>query len=81
VNIGCASRRSCQQHHAIVVVADEPRSSRHSQRDAVASERDAIRAERDWLEVHNQRLEAILAEIRRAHFGRKSERITDDQLY
>jgi transposase len=47
---------------------------------AAVAERDAIRAERDRLEVHNQRLEAILAEIRRAHFGRKSERITDDQL-
>ena len=32
------------------------------------------------LESANARLEAILAEIRRAHFGRKSERITDDQL-
>jgi transposase len=51
-----------------------------AERDAFVSERDAIRAERDRLEVHNQRLEAILAEIRRAHFGRKSERITDDQL-
>ena len=27
-----------------------------------------------------EQLEAIIAEIRRAHFGRKSERITDDQL-
>jgi transposase len=51
-----------------------------SERDAVVSERDAIRAERDRLEVHNQRLEAIIAEIRRAHFGRKSEKIDDDQL-
>ena len=32
------------------------------------------------LESANARLEAILAEIRRAHFGRKSERISDDQL-
>src|SRR5260370_38529852 len=47
---------------------------------AAVAERDAIRAERDRLEVHNQRLEAILAEIRRAHFGRKSERLHDDQL-
>lgn len=47
---------------------------------AVVSERDAILAERDQLAVRNQRLEAIIAEIRRAHFGRKSERISDDQL-
>src|SRR5215475_11048524 len=45
---------------------------------AVVSERDAILAERDQLAVRNQ--EAIIAEIRRAHFGRKSERISDDQL-
>lgn len=37
-------------------------------------------AERDKLTARNARLEAILAEIRRAHFGRKSERINDDQL-
>ena len=40
----------------------------------------AIIAERDKLAIRNERLEAIIAEIRRAHFGRKSERITDDQL-
>jgi transposase len=39
-----------------------------------------IIAERDKLAIRNERLEAIIAEIRRAHFGRKSERITDDQL-
>ena len=36
--------------------------------------------ERDKLAARNERLEAIIKEIRRAHFGRKSERITDDQL-
>jgi transposase len=39
-----------------------------------------IVAERDKLATRNERLEAIIQEIRRAHFGRKSERITDDQL-
>jgi transposase len=42
--------------------------------------REAVVAERDKLAARNERLEAILAEIRRAHFGRKSERINDDQL-
>ena len=37
-------------------------------------------SERDKLVVRNARLLAIIKEIRRAHFGRKSERITDDQL-
>jgi transposase len=47
---------------------------------AERASRAAIVAERDKLVVRNERLEAIIAEIRRAHFGRKSERITDDQL-
>jgi transposase len=47
----------------------------------------AERAEREQfaeriaiLERLNAKLEHIIAELRRAHFGRKSERITDDQL-
>jgi transposase len=39
-----------------------------------------LEATNQKLEALNQKLEAILAEIRRAHFGRKSERISDDQL-
>jgi len=50
-----------------------------AERDAAVSERDTIRTERDQLEARNQRLESILAEIRRAHFGRKSEKIDDKQ--
>jgi transposase len=44
------------------------------------AERDAIMVERDKLVIRNARLEQIIAEIRRAYFGRRSERITDDQL-
>ena len=44
------------------------------------AERAAHAAERDKLAARNEKLEQILAEIRRAHFGRKSERISDDQL-
>lgn len=51
-----------------------------AERDAAVNERDAIRSERDQLEARNQRLESIIAEIRRAHFGRKSEKIDDNQL-
>jgi transposase len=46
----------------------------------LVAERDGLRVERDQLAAHNERLEAIIAEIRRAHFGRKSEKINDDQL-
>jgi transposase len=49
-------------------------------RAAVVAERNAVTVERDKLAARNERLEAIIAEIRRAHFGRKSERITADQL-
>lgn len=48
--------------------------------EAAVAERDAFRAERDQLAALNASLEAIIAQIRRAHFGRKSERINDDQL-
>jgi transposase len=51
-----------------------------TERDAIVTERDAIRAERDQLAVRNEKLESIIAEIRRAHFGRKSEKINDAQL-
>jgi transposase len=47
---------------------------------SVMTARDAAFAERDQLAARNAKLEHILAEIRRAHFGRKSERISDDQL-
>ena len=47
---------------------------------AVLIERDQLADRNTRLESANARLEQILAEIRRAHFGRKSERISDDQL-
>ena len=47
---------------------------------AVVIERDQLVERNTHLESANARLEQILAEIRRAHFGRKSERISDDQL-
>ena len=47
-----------------------------AERSALAS----VLAERDQLAARNAKLERLLAEIRRAHFGRKSERISDDQL-
>jgi len=47
---------------------------------AVTAERDALISERDRLATLNAKLEAIIAEMRRARFGRKSERISDEQL-
>jgi hypothetical protein len=37
-------------------------------------------AERGELATRNAKLEHLIREIRRAHYGRKSERIDDDQL-
>ncbi len=51
-----------------------------AERAAHVAERAAHAAERDKLIARNARVEEILAQIRRAHFGRKSERINDEQL-
>ena len=51
-----------------------------AERSTLTVERDLLNARNIRLETTNARLQEILAEIRRAHFGRKSERITDDQL-
>ncbi len=65
-------------------VSDVARRNRLSPQQVFAwrrqAERDTIAAERDQIGWRNERLEASIAEIRRVHFGRKSERITDDQL-
>jgi transposase len=63
--------------HAAAVLA---RDAAIADRRTLAVERDLLNARNLRLESTNTRLQEILAEIRRAHFGRKSERITDDQL-
>ena len=47
---------------------------------ALLAERNQIAAERDQLAVRTAKLEYIVAEMRRAMYGRRSERIDDDQL-
>ena len=46
----------------------------------ILAERAAHAAERDQLVARNEKLEYIVAEMRRAMFGRRSEKIDDDQL-
>jgi transposase len=46
----------------------------------ILSERAAHAVERDQLAARNEKLEYIVAEMRRAMYGRRSERIDDDQL-
>jgi len=44
------------------------------------AEREQLAERNAFLERLNTKLEHIVAELKRAHFGRKSERVTDDQL-
>lgn len=44
------------------------------------AERDTARAERDQLQLVTSRLEHLLKQLRRMHFGRKSEKLDEDQL-
>jgi transposase len=46
----------------------------------IIAERDGLLAERDQLTAANDKLHHIIAVLRRARFGRKSERLSEDQL-
>lgn len=46
----------------------------------IAVERDSAVAERDRFAAQNDRLAHMLRQLRRNHFGRKSERLSDEQL-
>jgi transposase len=50
-----------------------------AERDALTAERDALAVERDALLEHNERLHHLLRKLNRAQFGRKSERLPEDQ--
>jgi transposase len=52
-----------------------------TERDAAARERDQAARERDDALAQNERLLALLAKLRRMQFGRKSERLPEDQLH
>lgn len=47
---------------------------------AVLEQRDTLAAERDAAVAQNERLLTLLAKLRRMQFGRKSERLPEDQL-
>jgi transposase len=51
-----------------------------AERDAALAERDQLRTERDELATRNERLHALLLKLRRMQFGRKSERLPEEQL-
>ena len=65
---------------AVIIAERAAHATAVADRATLSAERNTIAVERDLLAVRNARLESILAEIRRAHFGRKSECITGEQL-
>jgi len=52
----------------------------YAERDAAAAERDAAVTARDELAAQNDRLRHLLLQLKRMQFGRKSERLPEDQL-
>jgi hypothetical protein len=48
--------------------------------DTLSSSYDSVTAERDALVEQNERLRHLLLKLQRRQFGRKSERLTDEQL-
>ena len=55
-------------------------TAERAERQRLADERDAALAERDRIARQNDRLAHMLRQLRRNHFGRKSERLGEDQL-
>jgi transposase len=51
-----------------------------AERDALGAERDTVAQERDALAAQNERLRHLLLKLKRRQFGRKSERLPEDQL-
>ena len=66
--------------HALLLRFRRERDEAVAQRDALAAERAALAQERDALTAQNDRLRHLLAKLRRAQFGRKSERLPGGQL-
>src|SRR6202046_595357 len=51
-----------------------------SERDATLAERDALALERDTLQPQDDRLRHLLLQLKRMHFGARSERLPEEQL-
>ena len=51
-----------------------------AERDSLAAKCDGVAAERDALAAQNERLQHLLLKLKRRQFGRRSERLPDDQL-
>jgi transposase len=65
---------------ALVLAAHAANAKLAVNRDHLAQTRTILATEVVRLTARNERLDHIIAVLRRAQFGRSSERITDDQL-
>lgn len=65
---------------ALILAADAKNARLAAQRDQLEHEHTVLAAEVDRLTQQNERLDHIIGVLRRAQFGRKSERISDDQI-
>jgi transposase len=67
-------------HHAMTITADALPDDIGALRGLILAERAQLAERNAMLERLTTKLAHIVAELKRAHFGRKSERISDDQL-
>jgi len=66
---------------ALLLQALRERDGIAVERDHAAQERERVERERDEALAQNERLLALLARLRRMQFGRKSEKLPEDQLH
>ena len=65
---------------ALILAARAENSKLAAERDRLEQKQNVLATEVDRLTAQNERLDHIIAVLRRAQFGRRSERISDDQM-
>src|SRR5690606_13883482 len=65
---------------AMILAARADNARLDAERARLAHEGEVLAAEVDRLTAQNERLDHIVSVLRRAQFGRRSERISDDQI-
>ena len=65
---------------ALIAVLSADAQTAHADKAHLATERDVLAAEVSRLIARTERLDHIISVLRRAHFGRSSERLNEDQI-
>jgi transposase len=65
---------------ALIAVLSADAQTAHADKAHLATERDVLAAEVSRLIARNERLDHIISVLRRAHFGRSSERLSEDRI-